>query len=36
MTKLSEIFVSVSKETFEPLQGRVQAWVEIVQSSRAA
>ena len=36
MTKLSEIFVSASKQTFEPLQGRVQAWVEIVQSARAA
>jgi phasin family protein len=36
MTKLSEIFASTSKEAIEPLQGRVQAWVEIVQSSRAA
>jgi phasin family protein len=36
MTKISEIFMSATKETFEPLQGRVQAWVEIVQSSRAA
>ena len=36
MTKLSEIFTSTSKEAIEPLQGRVQAWVEIVQSSRAA
>jgi phasin family protein len=35
-TKLSEIFMSATKQTFEPLQGRVQAWVEIVQSSRAA
>jgi len=36
MTKLSEIFVSTAKEAFEPLQGRVQAWVDVVQSSRAA
>jgi phasin family protein len=36
MTKLSEIVSSAAKETFQPLQGRVQAWVEIVQSSRAA
>jgi len=36
MTKLSEIFASTSKEAIEPLQSRVQAWVEIVQSSRAA
>lgn len=36
MTKLSELFVSTAKEAFEPLQGRVQAWVEVVQNSRAA
>jgi phasin family protein len=36
VTKLNEIFVSTAKEAFEPLQGRVQAWVEVVQSSRAA
>jgi len=36
VTKLGEIFSSMSKEAIEPLQGRVQAWVEVVQSSRAA
>lgn len=36
MTKMSEIFVSTAKDTFEPLQGRVQAWVDVVESSRAA
>ncbi len=36
VTKLSEIFAASTKEAFEPLQGRVQAWVEIVQSARAA
>ena len=36
VTKLSEMFVSTTKETFEPLQGRVQAWVDVVQSARAA
>ena|ERR1700733_646094 len=36
MTKLGEIFTSSAKETLEPIQGRVQAWVEVVQSSRAA
>jgi phasin family protein len=36
VTKLSEIFQATAKDTFGPLQGRVQAWVEIVQSSRAA
>ncbi|MBV9046087.1 MAG: phasin family protein [Alphaproteobacteria bacterium] len=36
MTKLSELAVATSKETFEPIQGRVQAWVDVVQSARAA
>ena len=36
MTKLSELFVATTKEAIEPLQGRVQAWVEVVQTARAA
>jgi phasin family protein len=36
LTKFSELFTSTTKDTFAPLQGRVQAWVEVVQSSRAA
>jgi phasin family protein len=36
LTKLSELMVSTTKQTFEPLQGRIAAWVEIVQSGRAA
>ena len=36
MTKLGELMVATSKETFEPIQGRVQAWVDVVQSARAA
>ena len=36
LTKISELFVSTTKEAFEPLQGRYQAWVAVVQSSRAA
>lgn len=36
MTKISELFVAASKETFQPLQGRYQAWVEVVQNARAA
>lgn len=36
VTKLSELFVSTTKEAFEPLQGRVQAWVEVMQNARAA
>jgi phasin family protein len=36
MTKLSELMVATSKESFEPIQGRVQAWVDVVQRARAA
>ena len=36
VTKLSEIFLATAKDTFEPFQGRVQAWVDVVQSARAA
>ena len=35
-TKISEIVQTSTKETLEPIQGRVQAWVEVVQSARAA
>jgi phasin family protein len=36
VNRLNEIALSTAKETFEPIQGRIQAWVEVVQSSRAA
>ncbi len=36
MTKVGEIVSATAKETIEPLQARYQAWVEVVQSSRAA
>jgi len=36
MTKFGEIFVSTTKDSFAPIQGRVQAWVETVQTARAA
>ena len=35
LTKFSELFTSTTKDTFAPLQGRVQAWVEVVQTARA-
>ena len=35
MTKIGEIMTAATKQTFEPFQGRVQAWVEAVQSARA-
>jgi phasin family protein len=36
MSKLSEIVFSTAKDTMGPLQGRVQAWVDVVENSRAA
>ena len=36
LTKISELVAATSKEALAPLQGRVQAWVDVVQSSRAA
>jgi phasin family protein len=36
MTKLSDIFFATTKDAFGPLQGRVQAWVEVVENARAA
>jgi phasin family protein len=35
MTRMGEIFTATTKEAFQPLQGRVQAWVDVVQSARA-
>ena len=36
INRVNEIVLSATKEAFEPIQGRVQAWVETVQSARAA
>lgn len=36
MTKLGEIMANTTKDSFAPIQGRVQAWVDTVQSVRAA
>ena len=36
VTKLGEIYTSATKEAIAPLQGRVQAWVDVVQSAKAA
>ncbi|HWA89218.1 MAG TPA: phasin family protein [Rhizomicrobium sp.] len=36
MTKLGEIVTATAKDSFAPIQGRVQAWVDTVQSARAA
>lgn len=34
LNRVNEIMLSASKETFEPIQSRVQAWVDVVQSAR--
>ena len=36
LTRLNALFVSTTKDAFEPLQSRVQAWVDVVQNSKAA
>jgi phasin family protein len=35
VTKLSEILFATTKEAWNPLQGRVQAWAEVVDNTRA-
>jgi phasin family protein len=34
MSKISELATSVTKETFAPFKGRVQAWLDVVQAAR--
>jgi len=36
MSKISELATSATKDTFAPFKGRVQAWLEMVQNTRAA
>jgi phasin family protein len=36
MKKITDLMTATSKESFAPIQGRVQAWVDVVQSARAA
>ena len=36
LTKFSELFTAAAKDSFAPLQGRAQAWVDVVQTSTAA
>ena len=36
VTKMNEIFTATAKDAFSPLQTRYQAWVEAVQTGRAA
>lgn len=36
LSKISELATSATKDTFAPFKGRVQAWLDVVQSTRAA
>ncbi len=36
MAQLSELVVATTKDSFAPIQGRVQAWVDVMQNTRAA
>jgi phasin family protein len=36
MSKISELATAATKDTFAPFKGRVQAWLDVVQSNRAA
>ena len=36
LTKVGELVTATAKDSFAPLQGRYQAWVETVQRARAA
>lgn len=34
LTKIGELVTATSKDSFAPLQGRVQAWLDVVQAAR--
>ena len=35
LTKFGELFTTTTKSSFAPLQGRVEAWLDVVQTTRA-
>jgi len=35
VTKFGELFTATAKDSFAPLQGRLEAWLDVVQASRA-
>ncbi len=35
LTKFGELFTATTKSSFAPLQGRVEAWLDVVQTTRA-
>lgn len=36
LSKISELATTATKDTFAPFKGRMQAWLDVVQSTRAA
>jgi phasin family protein len=36
LSKISELATAATKDTFAPFKGRVQAWLEVVQTTRTA
>lgn len=36
LSKISELATNATKDTFAPFKGRMQAWLDVVQSTRAA
>jgi phasin family protein len=36
LSKISELTSAATKEVFAPFKGRVQAWLDVVQNTRAA
>ena len=36
LSKISELSTTVAKDSFAPFKGRVQAWLDVVQTTRAA
>ena len=35
MTKFGELFTATTRDSFAPLQGRVEAWLDVVQTAKA-
>ena len=35
VTKFGELFTATTKDSFAPLQGRAEAWLDVVQTTRA-
>jgi hypothetical protein len=36
MSKISELATAATKDSYAPFKGRVQAWLDVVQTARVA